>query len=408
MGYGLLEIELTEQLPQLEPKANENGFGLIVRWRGQLIGFEMLPMATSAELLLKRLEDLADRKFAERVLTAKVRDELSARWARPLFPPMPVLTVAICTRDRVQRLARLLASLNRIKMGCQFSSLEILVVDNASVDDTTRRVVKGFENARYIFEPRPGLNFARNAALNAASGDLIAYLDDDVVVDRNWLWGLAEAWRSRPDAGGFTGLVLPFRLDTDAQIYFESHGGFGRGFERKEFASQRFDNPLHPVGSGILGAGCNMAFDRALLIALGGFDEALDTGAPLPGGGDLDIFYRVLRAGYVIVYEPQYAVYHEHRETIAQLRRQYWSWGLGMMAFLVKSWRTDRELRSRHRAMVRWWLIDQAKGIARAVRRLSLRELQFGLAELWGGICGLVGGYDRSHARVRAIRDQHR
>ena len=261
---------------------------------------------------------------------------------------------------------------------------------------------------RYVFEPKAGLDFARNAALHAATGDLIAYLDDDVVVDRNWLSGLAKAFRDNSAAGGFTGLVLPLRLDTDAQVYFEQHGGFGRGFARNEFHNARFDNPLHPVGSGVLGAGCNMAFDRALLVGLGGFDEALDTGAPLPGGGDLDIFYRVLRSGRAMVYEPQYAVYHEHRETIAQLRRQYWSWGLGMMAFLVKSYRTDNELRDRHRAMIRWWFTHHAKAMARAGRRLRGRDFRFGIAELWGGVCGLAGEYDRSRARVQAIREQNR
>jgi hypothetical protein len=150
-----------------------------------------------------------------------------------------------------------------------------------------------------------------------------------------------------------------------------------------------------------------MAFDRALLIELGGFDEALDTGAPLPGGGDLDIFYRVLRSGRPMIYEPEYAVYHEHRETISQLRRQYWTWGLGLMTFLAKSYRTDGELRALHRGMVRWWFFDQLKALARAAGRLHGPDFRFGVAELSGGICGLAGEYDRSRARVQAIREQN-
>jgi hypothetical protein len=142
-----------------------------------------------------------------------------------------------------------------------------------------------------------------------------------------------------------------------------------------------------------------------LLIDLGCFDEALDTGAPLPGGGELDIFYRVLRSGRTMVYGPRYAVYHEHRESIAQLRRQYWSWGLGMMAFLVKSWRSDPLLHPLHRRMVRWWFVDQFRSLARGLRRLKGREVNFALAEIWGGVMGLVGEYDRSQARVQAIRD---
>src|SRR6185312_2994051 len=141
-----------------------------------------------------------------------------------------------------------------------------------------------------------------------------------------------------------------------------------------------------PCNAGIFGSGCNMAFRRDALLELGGFDEALDTGAPLPGGGDLDIFYRVLRSGRPMIYEPEYAVFHEHRETIPQLSRQYWTWGLGMMAFLVKSYRTDDEMRARHRAMVRWWFFDQIKVLVRAARRFRGHDLRFGVAELWGGI----------------------
>lgn len=407
MPYKLADIELSEPLRSIPLAPTEDGLGLIGRWQGRLVGFHMMPVAAGSSLSESALETIANEHFAFRVLVAKVAAEMATpRWS-PVAQEMPRLSVVICTKDRARRLARLLASLAAVTDRSEFSALEIVVIDNASVDSSTREATGAFANVRYVFEPKAGLNFARNAALGAATGDLIAYLDDDVVVDRNWLAGLTAAWRGSPKAGGFTGLVLPFRLDTDAQIFFEQRRGFGRGVARNEFRGSRFDNPLHPVGTGILGAGCNMAFDRALLIRLGGFDEALDTGAPLPGGGDLDIFYRVLRAGRTMVYEPQYAVYHEHRETMAQLSRQYWSWGLGFMAFLAKSRRTDGALRDRHRAMIRWWFGDQVRALLGAARRLRGRELRFRFAELLGGIRGLAGEYDRSLARVQTIRDRN-
>nr|WP_237683926.1 glycosyltransferase [Pseudaminobacter soli] len=397
---------MSKPLEAIEFAPEESGVGLIARWHDQLVGFEMIARPSGSMLSAEELREFADRHFAARVLIAKVEHELAQ--SAPPSAALSSLSIAICTKDRAQRLSRLLTSLDAVRKNSSFAAIEIVVVDNASTDSTTREAVERFDGIRYVFEPKAGLNFARNAALEAATGALIAYLDDDVVVDRNWLIGLAKACRDNPGAGGFTGLVLPYRLDTEAQIYFERRGGFGRGFYRNEFRNARFDNPLHPVGAGVLGAGCNMAFERKLLISLGGFDEALDTGAPLPGGGDLDIFYRVLRSGRTMVYEPQFAVYHEHRETIAQLRRQYWSWGLGMMAFLVKCRRSDRELRSRHGAMVRWWFVDQARALARAVRGLRGRDVNFGIAEVWGGIRGLAGEYDRSRSRVQAIRELNR
>jgi len=406
MSYKLADIELSEPLAPIELSAGQKGVGLIARWKGRLIAFEMVELSAGSMMTVERLKTLAGERFAGRILVAKLEEELRKR--QPMEgAALPSLSIAICTKDRAQRLSRLLGSLDRVRAESAFQFVEILVVDNASVDAATREAVAGFREVHYVFEPRAGLDFARNAALHAARGDFIAYLDDDVVVDRNWLAGLAKACRDNPGVGGFTGLVLPFRLDTEAQIFFERRGGFGRGFARREFHKARFDNPLHPVGSGVLGAGCNMAFDRALLMELGGFDEALDTGAPLPGGGDLDIFYRVLRSGRSMIYEPEYAVYHEHRETIPQLRRQYWTWGLGMMAFLVKSYRTDDEMRARHRAMVRWWFFDQLKALARAASRFRGHDLRFGMAELWGGIYGLAGEYDRSCARIQAIRERN-
>lgn len=406
MSYKLIEIELSQPLAPIELSAEQTGIGLVARWQGRLLAFEMIERPAGSTLTVENLKALAGERFAQLILVAKLEEELTAR-SPAQDMPLPSLSIAICTKDRAQRLCRLLRSLDQLRGESPFQFTEIIVVDNASVDTATREAVESFRDIRYVFEPKAGLDFARNAALHAAWGDIVAYLDDDVVVDRNWLAGLAKACRDNPGVGGFTGLVLPFRLDTQAQVFFERRGGFGRGFARREFHKARFDNPLHPVGAGILGAGCNMAFDRKLLIELGGFDEALDTGAPLPGGGDLDIFYRVLRSGRPMIYEPEYAVYHEHRETMPQLRRQYWTWGLGMMAFLVKSYRTDDEMRARHRAMVRWWFFDQLKALARAARRLRGHELRFGIAELWGGIYGLAGEYDRSRARIRSIQERN-
>ncbi len=400
MAFRLVEIDLSKPLAPIQLAGDENGVGLIGRWRDRLVGFKMLRLAPGAALDGPALNAICDEAFALAVLTAKT--EVTSEDAATL----PSLTIAICTKDRSARLSRLLASLTAIRARSTFANTEILVVDNASVDDATAVAVRAFAGVRYVFEPKAGLNFARNAALAHAAGDLLAFLDDDVVVDRHWFDGLAKAVRSEPRAGGFTGLVLPFRLDTDAQIAFENRGGFGRGFNRRIFHSRSLKHPLHPGGAGLMGAGCNMAFDRRLLDALGGFDDALDTGRPLPGGGDLDIFYRVLRSGRPLVYEPAYAVYHEHRETLAQLRHQYWTWGLGMMAFVTKAWRSDPENRPQLRALVRWWFLDQFRraAVALATRRGS--DLRFHLAELLGGIQGRAGEYDRSLRRVAAIRGE--
>jgi glycosyltransferase involved in cell wall biosynthesis len=405
VAYRIVEIELSEPLPRIALASDQDGLAVLARWKGRLAGFHMASATPGYAFSAEEIAALCAKRFGRRLIALEVEAALAQRWPVGTVSP-PSLTIAICTKDRAKRLTRLLDSLQPVIAASRFRATELLVIDNASVDSATRDAVAAFTGVRYVFERRAGLDFARNAAVRNATGDLLAFLDDDVVVDRDWLDGLFAAWQGCPEAGGFSGLVLPYRLDTEAQVQFELRGGFGRGFESRTFHAASAENPLHPVGSGVIGAGCNMAFDRSLLLALGGFDEALDTGAPLPGGGDLDIFYRVLRSGRAIIYEPRYAVYHEHRETLPQLKRQYWTWGLGFMAFLAKSRRSDPALKRKHAAILRWWLLDKLADLAVAACCLRFRELGFLTAELWGGIVGMAGEYDRSLKRAQKIREQ--
>jgi glycosyltransferase involved in cell wall biosynthesis len=404
--YRLIDIDLSRPIEPVRLAPEEDGVGVTWRRDGRLIGFDLLPTEPGAVLDVDRMRALADDEAGVLLLMDRLAAQLEER--RPASPEIapPTVSVAICTKDRPERLDRLLATLEPFVCDPRpFPSVQVVVVDNNSSDHRTRETVLARDGFSYTFEPRTGLDFARNAALQAATGEVIAYLDDDVVVDPGWLDGLYAAWRACPDAGGWTGLVLPFELQTVAQVDFERRGGFRRGFHKLLYGAEQHANALHPVSAGSIGAGCNMAFDRRLLLELGGFDEALDTGAPLPGGGDLDIFYRVIRAGRRLGYEPRYAVRHQHRQTVPQLKHQYWTWGLGFMAFLQKSVRHDPAMRPRHRSMVRWWFGDKVLALVWAARHVDRKEVAFIAAELWGGVVGLFGEYDRSLRRTRRIRE---
>jgi GT2 family glycosyltransferase len=285
----------------------------------------------------------------------------------------------------------------------------LLVVDNAPPDGAAREAVARLPGVVYAAEPRPGLDFARNRALAEATGEWIAFLDDDVLADRGWLAGLEEALAENPDAGTLTGLVLPAELETQAQIVFERRGGFRRGFRKLRYEGDlQPGNPLYPVGAGMFGAGCNMVLRRGAVLALGGFDDALDTGRPLPGGGDLDIFHRVLRAGLPLVYEPRMLVRHRHRRDRAGLRRQYRTWGDGLMAFLAKTYASDPSQRAKVRAMLAWWTGYELGELGRSVAGRGWGSPDLPAAELAGGLAGLLtNSYGRSARRVRAIEARH-
>jgi glycosyltransferase involved in cell wall biosynthesis len=402
MGLPIFEIEITQPLPNLQLADHQPGFAIVVRRCDRPIGFILQPNVSEKLISATELDRLIGEEIGPKVLQETLREEL--HWTTSITD-YPTLSIAICTKDRPALVERCLRSLQSV-VAAHVSAIELLVVDNAPSDNSTKILVETFPNVRYVCEPLAGLDVARNRALREATGDYIAYLDDDVVVDRGWLVGFYEAWAEHPQAAAFTGLVLPYELTTPAQILFEQAGGFRRGFDKIYYGQTCEGNSLYPCGAGIFGAGCNMAYRREVLLALGGFDVALDTGKPLPGGGDLDMFYRVIRSGHALVYEPRYLVFHQHRQTLEQLHRQYWSWGLGLMAFIAKSFQSDPPLRLQHLRLIAWWFKYQLGRLKRCLRgRYPLPPIMI-LAELWGGIQGLSGGYGRSQSRMKQLQQQ--
>ena len=408
MRYTLFDIEVTCPVNDLSLSPGDAGVAILVRRKGVPIGFWLQETNGTQRVSAGELAKRIGAEAGEKILAAAIREELA--------PPssvvsLPLLTIAICTKDRPAGVERLLRSLAGQATALPEGSagLEILIIDNAPSDERTREVAAHWSEVRYVREPRPGLNFARNRALQEARGQILAFLDDDVVVDQHWAAGFANAWADNPDAAAFTGQVLPMELETEAQIIFEERGGFRRGFDRVRYGPVLPGNSLYPGGAGIFGAGANMAFRVDVLRRMGGFDEALDTGAAVPGGGDLDIFYRIIRAGHALVYEPRFLVFHQHRRDMKALLVQYRrSWGLGFMCYMRKCLATDPERRMKLIRLIVWWVVYDGKALLRHIKKKSLGKPYIPpsifLGELWGGVVGLLGGYSRSQRRVEAIR----
>jgi GT2 family glycosyltransferase len=401
----MFEIEVTKPLPRLSLNEGETGLAIIMRRKGRPVGFWL---DSPAGKRILRPAEIGQRIIAEAgqaLLAEAIREEV----APPPAAAVPSVTIAICTKDRPDELAGLLMSLQTsIAVALRRNAaLEIVVIDNAPSDDRSRQMALSFPGTRYALEPKPGLNFARNRAVLEANGDWVVFMDDDVSADAGWLDGLLDAAVAYADAGCITGLVLPLELETDAQILFEKGGGFRKGFQRAVYRPFSEGKPFYPCFPGLFGTGANMAVRRNVVRELGGFDDALDTGAPLPGGGDLDMFYRTIRAGYTLVYEPSALVFHRHRRKMKELRLQYWSWGLGFMSFAAKSYRTDPPARRHFRRVVKGEFKRAFFQLIKSLRRQNGVSPTFPLAQLWGSMAGWMGGYDRSVRRVEAIRRRH-
>ena len=255
----------------------------------------------------------------------------------------PTITVVIATRERPDLLARCLRSVEALHY--PHADVDVVVVDNDPVTDATGELIRQHhaDRVRYVREPVRGLAAAHNRGLAEARGEIVAFTDDDVVIDPGWLRALAAGFADPtgtagdPRIGCVTGLILPARLGTRTQVMLEAHGGFTKGFQRRCWRLDQppADDPLFPFTAGRFGSGANMAFRTEALRRLGGFDPATGTGTPAKGGDDLLSFFRAVVNGHHLVYQPEALVWHHHRERPEDLDNQAFGYGAGLGAYLA-------------------------------------------------------------------------
>jgi glycosyltransferase involved in cell wall biosynthesis len=204
---------------------------------------------------------------------------------------------------------------------------EVIVVDNNSTDDTRERIQRLCEQApeklRYLFEKTQGASVARNAAIMAARGDIIAFIDDDALAQPGWLNALAETYDMYPDAwsvGGKIVLALPEELPPwfDRGSFLMSHlGRFDRGD-----ATVEFRYPDGPFGG-------NFSVRRDVLDRVGIFDTTLGPAGRLRiESEETELCWRIQQAGGAIYYSGRAIVTHlvpAERLTKRYFRsRAYW------------------------------------------------------------------------------------
>lgn len=296
-------------------------------------------------------------------------------------PPssLAAVSVVVCTRDRVQDLSRCLASLKR----CAPAPAEIIVVDNAPVDDETEAAVRLHPGVRYVREPRPGLSHARNAGIRAAAGAVIAFTDDDVEVSTSWIARIAAPFAD-PEIACVTGIVLPADLSGDAACLFEfTIGAFG-----KEFRKRRYDQTFlekkwwRALDVWRIGAGANMAIRREVFAKVGLFDPRLGAGAS-GCSEDSEFWFRLLHNGHVCLYDPAAVVYHYHRPDRTGLARQLRAYSRGHVVALFVQYAQDRRLNHLVRvfAIMPWYYVMST---ARALRQRDRDNLAVLLPQFLG------------------------
>ena len=246
------------------------------------------------------------------------------------LPKASVVVPTICQDPaQLQRTVTALLALN-------YPDFEIIVVDNrAGRASPPFPELPGGSQVSVVQESVSGISAARNRGYADATGDVVAFTNDDAVIDQDWLRALGARFVSDADVGAIGGLVLPLELDTPPQLWFEEfYGEFSRPFQAEVMSikSMRGKDSLFPYAPGRLGAGCNMAFRRSILQEAGGFNPALGTGTLAKGGEDIARLIELLLAGGTLAFEPAALVRHSHRKTEHEFMSQVSRYGTGLVA----------------------------------------------------------------------------
>ncbi len=254
------------------------------------------------------------------------------------FAQAPFVSVIVSTRDRPEEIQSCLRSL----LALHYPRYEVIIVDNAprtsATADFIQQTYGDLPQVRYLREDRPGLSRARNCGIMAAKGEILAFADDDEVLDPCWLLELVRGFGVTDDVACVTGLTFPLELETPVQLWFEEFGGGSRSntwFIRRIFDQAK--RHVHLIRTGEHGGGGNSAFTAAFLRNSGGFDPALGPGTKAGGGEDIAALFQTIMRGYKLVHQPTALMYHLHRRDYTSLQKQIYYCGAGYTAYLVKS-----------------------------------------------------------------------
>lgn len=232
-------------------------------------------------------------------------------------------TIIICTYNRSLVLSKTLQSY-RSCIKAKENNIEFIIIDNNSNDDTSKvcevLIQKGFE-ARYIFEPIPGLSYARNTGIKEAQGDIIIFVDDDV----NFLCDIAKVYsdlfEAYPDAMAAGGMSTPVFEDGQPEWITEDLFGI--------YGSTNSGNSVTEMIYPACPFGLNMAFRKEVFEQIGSFNTALGrVKKNLLSNEESELFFRMHNAGMKLMYTPDAKL--EHRipapRTTKQwiLKRFYW------------------------------------------------------------------------------------
>lgn len=208
-----------------------------------------------------------------------------------------MISVLIATKDRWLVIEKCLSSI----LDNLFSDYEIIVIDQSN-SYKTQRIIKKLQSSKIrsyrLFSS--GKSRALNFAVQKSKGEILAFTDDDCIVDKNWLKEIAQSFQDNLDIMGVFGKVLPYNVKNN----------LGKICPSILLKSKKMiiDKPLPHYPN--VGIGNNMAFKSTVFEQVGKFKEWLGPGSIGMAAEDADITLRMLHRGYQVLYNPKIKVYH--------------------------------------------------------------------------------------------------
>jgi glycosyltransferase involved in cell wall biosynthesis len=258
-----------------------------------------------------------------------------------MSPKCP-LSVIICTCERYGLVGEAIESVLRQ----DYPALELIVVDNSADAADARAFAAhhaGREKIRFVYEPIQGLSQARNTGIEAAQGDIVAFMDDDAIAEPGWAKNLVATFHAFPNTGCVGGRILPRWLAPRPNWLDDGSLGY--------LSIVDWGDTPREMKSGEWVAGCNIAYDRTLLRDVGGFPTSLGRkgiGSSLLSNDESTVNHHIKLRGRAIMYAPSAIVQHQiPAERLTKkwfLRRAAWQGVSDFVAFSSKPNKLDQAI----------------------------------------------------------------
>lgn len=266
----------------------------------------------------------------------------------------PPVSIILCTLGTRASLNRCLESLLAQNCAC----CEIILVLNASMNDAFAMAMAKY-SLTLLSEQRPGVCAARNRAIPLAKGEIIAFVDDDIVAHSNWLHELLKGFRDLKVAC-VTGRIVPEGPIPLTKERIERYYCGERAMSSWSLSASDPASYARAIGDPV-GFGCNMAFRKEFLQTHALFPEDLGAGSVIGGGDEFYMFVQVLKQGFRIHHTPDAVVTHYFEEDVARQRVRSRQICEGAAAFATKLIIEEKGIRM---GLLRW-------GITALTRRLG-------------------------------------